>query len=310
MNFPLIDFFKNKWLVIASLGLFLLASEVKSYGQQQIQRAMYSQYGFNPMASNPSYQAVTENAQVMALSRFQWVGFEGAPKTFTFAATVPLANRKTSLGLMAVNDKVGVEQETSAFVNLARSIQLTADSYLAVGFSAGTGLYTSNFSDLSNVDPLFVNDRTWRGNLGAGVSYYTKKFYLGASIPYLYNFDLSSGSQRAELDSDYYLMSYYEFSLAYNFKVRPSTFIRYAPGQPIVVDGNLKCFIGETGKGVWLGAGYRSNAAVNAMFQLDVTSKIQVGYSVDFATNKLYTRQSGTHEVALSYSLGSTSRPR
>lgn len=310
MNFSLIHVFKNKWLLGVSLSMLLLAFGIGSYAQQQIQRAIYSQYGFNPMASNPSYQAVTENAQIMALSRFQWVGFEGAPKTFTFAATAPLANRKTSLGLMAVNDKVGVEQETSAFVNLARSIQLTEDSYLAVGFSGGAGLYTASFSDLSNVDPLFVNDRTWGGNLGTGVSYYNKQFYVGASIPYLYNFDLSSGSQRAKLAPDYYLMSYYEFSLAYNFKVRPSTFIRYAPGLPIVVDGNLKCFIGETGKGVWLGAGYRSNAAVNAMFQLDVTPNIQVGYSVDFATTKFYAGQSGTHEVALSYSFGSHPRPK
>ena len=279
-----------------------------AFGQQQIQRALYTQYGFNPMASNPSYQAVSENAQLMALSRFQWVGFEGAPKTYTFVASAPLTNKRTSLGLMVVNDKIGVEQETSAFVNLARSIQLSADSYLAVGFSGGAGLYTANFSDVSNVDPLFVNERAWRGNLGAGVSYYTKKFYVGASIPYLYNFQLSSETNRAELDPDYYLMSYYEFDLASNFKMRPSTFIRYAPGQPVVIDGNVKFFIGQMGKGVWLGAGYRSNAAVNAMFQLDLTSNIQLGYAVDFATTKLHNRQSGTHEVALSYSFGSRAR--
>ncbi|MCB9164494.1 MAG: type IX secretion system membrane protein PorP/SprF [Flavobacteriales bacterium] len=55
----------------------------------------------------------------MALSRHQWVGFDGAPTTQTFLAHTPLKNESIALGLSAINDRIGPLRQTSAYADFA-----------------------------------------------------------------------------------------------------------------------------------------------------------------------------------------------
>ena len=46
---------------------------------------------------------------------------------------------------------------------------------------------------------------------------------------------------------------------------------------------------------------YRSRDAVGALLGYQFTEQLKFGYSLDFATTRLISTQSGTHEVMLTY---------
>ncbi len=52
---------------------------------------------------------------------------------------------------------------------------------------------------------------------------------------------------------------------------------------------------------MWLGASYRSNRSVAALFQFSVNDQLKVGYTYDFDFGKLGKYSNGSHEVMLTY---------
>jgi type IX secretion system PorP/SprF family membrane protein len=74
---------KFKLNITKGLGIlvFVIVANT-SYAQQD---PMFSQYMFNTQIINPAYAGTWESMGFMALARQQWVGFDGAPKTYTFS---------------------------------------------------------------------------------------------------------------------------------------------------------------------------------------------------------------------------------
>lgn len=56
------------------------------------QDAQYTQYMYNTMTVNPAYAGSRGQLSLAALYRSQWVGLEGAPKTFTLNLHSPILN--------------------------------------------------------------------------------------------------------------------------------------------------------------------------------------------------------------------------
>jgi len=174
-----------------SILLFLyLALPVVVLSQLRVQRSISTQYQFNGLAINPAFSASENQGRVTALSRHQWVGFDGAPQTQTLSGFVALANEKTSVGATFVNDKLGVESEQALFLSLAQRVRVSEKGYFAAGFSGGIGYYLGNYGDIAVQDPVFVNQSSWRGSLGLGLYYFTEKFDIGLSTPYLVKFPI------------------------------------------------------------------------------------------------------------------------
>jgi type IX secretion system PorP/SprF family membrane protein len=276
-------------------------------GQLRVQRSISTQYQFNVLSINPAFSASDNQGRVTALSRHQWVGFDGAPQTQTLSGYVPFPNDKTSVGATFVNDKLGVESEQALFLSLAQKVRVSEKGYFAAGFSGGIGYYLGNYAELSqSLDPSFsVNESSWRGSIGLGLYYFTDKLDIGLSTPYLVKFDVGASNSTTSikpLRSDYFLTSSYRFKLNDFIILKPSTLLKYTPGVPMQIDANLNAYFDQ--QGLWIGFGYRSNSAIMAMFQVKVTDRIQLGYSHDFATNLTLKHQLGTHEVMLNYRFG------
>lgn len=276
-----------------------------SFAQLRVQRAMYSQYQFNGLAINPAYSASDDQGRITALTRHQWVGFEGAPQTQTLSGYMTLPNEKTSVGGFFIHDKIGVENEEAFFVTLAQRVQLSESSYLAAGFTTGVGFYAGDYSTLpdpDNPDPIFVDQSSWRGNVGLGLIYFDERWQLGLSVPYFAKFNLGASNSTTSLSalrSDYYLTANYRFSANDYIKLKPSAMFKYTKGVPLQFDVGMNAYFEE--KGLWLGVGYRSLSAVMAMFQVCLNDRMQLGYSHDFMTNIQARHQMGTHEVMLNY---------
>jgi len=80
---------KNKLAAVLLIGA--LSVSYQTFAQQE---AMFSQYMFNILAINPAYAGSRDVLSLTTLGRYQWVGVEGAPKTFTFSIDSPIKNEK------------------------------------------------------------------------------------------------------------------------------------------------------------------------------------------------------------------------
>ena len=106
-----------------------------------------------------------------------------------------------------------------------------------------------------------------------------------------------------------------------NFKIKPSTMIRYTEGAPLGFDGNVNFWIkdkisfgisGRIGQFQNFGQKDAFNAAVG-MLELQLTPQFRLGYAYDFTSNRLndpskkgIDRVIGipTHEAMLRYEFG------
>src|ERR1700709_233243 len=106
--------------------IIIAFSFIKSYGQQTVQ---FSQYMFNGLAVNPAYAGYKEDWTLSLCSRLQWAGVEGAPKTSTLSIDGVTDSRSKNIGLgfLVTNDRLGPENNSSAYINYAYRLRLDAD---------------------------------------------------------------------------------------------------------------------------------------------------------------------------------------
>ncbi|WP_207534373.1 PorP/SprF family type IX secretion system membrane protein [Desertivirga arenae] len=290
-----------------AIGIILSAIllSIIARGQQQ---AMYTQYMFNNQAINPAYSAMEESLRVTALSRLQWTGFKGAPRTQSLSVHSPIGESNTFIGGILADDRAGeVLKETGAYFTLAQRVEVGEDGYLAVGFNGGFSSFRGDYSQLyaqspeSVNDPVFQNTSVIRGNFGAGVMLFTPRFYMGVSSPYFYQRSIASaekaeGSLRNK--PHYYFQAGTLWDVSYDFKYKPGVLVKYVNGSPIQFDISSSILLMEK---FWLGASYRSMDSFNFMASVFVTPDVQFGYSYDMAHTELRRYQKGSHEVMLKF---------
>ncbi len=290
--------FKSLLIVI---GLLALTKPV--YGQQE---AMFTQYMFNGLALNPAYAGSHESLSATVLFRDQWTGLGGAPTTQTFSLHSPIRNAKIALGLQVIHDKITVFNQYGVNGSYAYRI-FTNKGTLSMGLQVG---FTSYNADLTELEPQNPNDNVFNvdinkmmPNLGAGVYYYTDKFYAGVSVPQLIQNSLDE--EVIELDSDahqerhYFLTSGYMFELSPSVKLKPNFLLKVVEGAPVELDLNANVLFNEV---LWLGLSWRSMADFDALLELQLTDQLLLGYSYDFAsTTDLRRVNSGSHELMINY---------
>ena len=74
--------------------------------------------------------------------------------------------------------------------------------------------------------------------------------------------------------------------------------VRYVQPLPLGVDVNAKIEYQDL---LWLGFSYRYKGGYAAMFGVNISSTINLGYSYDYTTTQLNTVSSGTHEIVIGF---------
>lgn len=297
------------------LLLPILAIGLRSHAQQD---PMYNQYMFNTLAFNPAYAGSADVLTVMALTRHQWVGFEGAPATQTLLAHTPLKSQHLALGFTAITDKIGPTRQTSFLGDIAYRIRTTATTQLSFGLKAGIDLHRADLGSLSSVDadPSSVNMKgQLLPNFGFGLFWHSDMYYLGLSVPKLLENDLGTASAglltTAVQARHYFLIGGYVLELNRDLKFKPSFMLRAVEGAPLSLDLNANFLLGER---IWFGALYRVGNAFGLMGQYQITEQLRAGYAFDLTTTRIGAYNAGTHEIMLSYDLrfvqGRTISPR
>ncbi|MFD1628829.1 type IX secretion system membrane protein PorP/SprF [Pseudopedobacter beijingensis] len=288
--------------IFLSIVLFYYLSSL-AYAQQ---KSMYTQYMFNTLAINPAYSSMDDALTITGLSRQQWVGFKGAPRTQTLSMHTPINESNTSFGVMLSNDQIGeVVKESGGYLTIAQKVEIMEETFLAVGFNGGVSSFRATYSDnfpnspASQYDPVFQNSKEMRANFGFGVMLFSEKYYVGFSSPHFYYRDFASLGKEAAATAykpHYMLQAGYLFNLGEDFKLKPNVLAKYVSGSPIQLDFNANLLIAET---FWIGASYRTLDSFDLMASFYITPSIQLGYSYDFTNTELAKIQKGSHEVML-----------
>lgn len=295
---------KNNYSGAKLFLALLLAGASGAHAQQDPQ---YTQYMYNTTMINPAYAGSREAVSIFGQHRTQWVGLDGAPVTNALSIHSPIGREeKIGLGLSFFNDRIGPSDLNSISADFSYAINLE-ESRLAFGLKGTANLFNVDYTKLSIYDPndpTFQNniDNQFSPNVGAGIYWYSDRFYAGLSVPkFLETKFYESNSESVVVDKmNYYLMGGYVFELSPSLKLKPAFLAKAASGAPIQLDVSANFLLSER---FVLGAGWRWDAAVSALAGFQVTDKIFIGYAYDAETTRLANYNSGSHEFFLRFEL-------
>lgn len=285
------------------LLLVFLISSVEIFAQQD---PMFTHYMDNTLAINPAYAGSRDALTLLALHRSQWVGFDGAPITQTLTVHSPVFSPNTGLGLSLLNDKIGPINNTSIYIDFSYRIKFD-HSYLAFGLKSGVNLMKVGLQDVDLIDP---NDPAYSldyqsafmPNFGAGMYYYTDRFYLGLSVPKILQNNLFNSTVDQDLLQavrHYFFIAGAYFNLGDNLKFKPTTFVKVVPAAPVEVDITGTFIYRDKIMG---GLMYRTGDAAGILLGVYLTPQITLGYSFDWSmTNTTGVYNGGSHEILLRY---------
>lgn len=293
---------KQHRILILMLGMMLIA--LRSHGQQD---PLFTQYMFNGLVINPAYTGSHESMTTTFASRSQWTGLKGAPQTQVASMHSPLKFSRSAAGGVLVHDQVGVTNQYMVYGTYAYRIPLSKNTKLAIGGQAGVTYYQSNFSELNIVtannqaDPTFArNESRFLPNLGIGAYLYSKRSYVGLSLPTLINnrWNNQDPNTQARQKRHYFLSAGHVFDLSPFLKLKPNVLLKWEEGGPFQYDLNANLLIHDI---VWVGASYRMNDAVDGLLEMNINHQLSLGYSYGYPISSLASVQSGTHEIVLNY---------
>jgi len=275
------------------------------------QDPQFNQYFFNPLGINPAYAGSRGTLSAIAVHRSQWVGFEGAPTTQSFAIHSPTRNKKMGLGFQVINDKIGPKNAISVSGIYAYKLRIGRGKL-------GFGLRASIYNYVFNWDEIEYKDGNNFGSIPRGKesymtpsfdfgTYYNdKKNYIGIEFTHLNEGKLGVQADNVNIESNSQQRAQAIITAGRAFVInrfitlKPSVLIKTSSNQPAFVDLNGSILLKEK---IWLGLSYRRGYGAVAIFEYDITKSLRVGYSLDISLTSLSRQNGGSHEIFLGYDL-------
>ncbi len=306
------SFFRKTWL--ASLTVLLAGLQLTGQSDDMTRINLgfpvYSQYLQNGMAINPAYTGTREVLSGFMSYRIQWMGTNGSPLLQSLSLHSPMKNDKVGLGLTAQFLSYGTTKSTSLYGSYAYHIRLR-EGRLSFGMKAGADLSNTDYTGLllnDPDDPVFkTNDQSLvLPNAGAGVYYYTDRYYAGLAIPSFLSYRRSSSGSA----TPYHSFSQYQFILTAGalidispvLKFKPSFLIDYSLNNTkklaqFDINGNF--IIGDL---IWAGASYRiSEKVAVGIIQVQINHQLMAGFSYDYPMGSMKSFSKGSTEFVLRY---------
>ena len=291
--------------------ILLIATLLSSTFAKAQYDAMFTQYMFNEMYINPAYTGSKDAMAINLTHRQQWVNFPGRPITTAFTVHGPLANNKMGLGISVLNEQIGKLSRNLVYLNYAYRVKVGETGHLSFGLMAGIHNQVNKLSELKATETgdIQISQNTpslISPNFGAGIYYYTKKFYAGISIPrmmddsYLFNQtgDIVKSTKVDVSKFHYYLTIGNVFEINDDLKIKPQAMVKMVQNAPIQYDVNVNFLIKNK---IWTGVSYRSGADISVLLGLQVNPQFLVNYSYDYNLTKIQKYSQGSHEITLGY---------
>ncbi len=284
------------------LVILLLVFSFKLHAQQD---PVFNQYMNNLLTVQPAYAGMSGYLNITAMSRIQWVGFDGAPQTNTITMQGPFKKYNVGLGLSIITDRFGPVRQTGVYADYSFRVLIDNDQYVSFGIKGGFNRYEALLTDLAVHDPndpvgAFDINKKYLPNFGVGFLWHADNFFLGVSVPKIFRNKITSNSGASiyQEEMNFYAMGGYVFDVTENVKFKPTVLARWSQNTPTVVDFSANALISDR---VWIGATYRFQNSYGLLFQIFVSSSVKLGYAYDLTTFRPSQYNAGTHEFMLSY---------
>ncbi|MBN2349658.1 MAG: type IX secretion system membrane protein PorP/SprF [Bacteroidales bacterium] len=270
-------------------------------------QALTGHYSINNLAINPAVSGSDEALSISMAYRNQWVGIEGAPNTAILTIHTPLLNEKIGLGLMLLHDNIGITSETSVIGNYAFRFNV-ASGKLAFGLGFGLTFFNEQWNklDATNIDDEYIiedNVKAIRPEFSFGLFYYSKKYFIGFSIPLFlsYNTDIKTGKMNLQnniSEYGYFVNGGYIIKSNSEIKFIPSILLKYHTNNASQIDLNALVILKNK---LGVGATYRSNNVIVGLLQCQVNNQLKIAYTYDFNISGTSRFNNGSHEISMNY---------
>jgi type IX secretion system PorP/SprF family membrane protein len=264
--------------------------------------ARFSQLNFAQGVLNPASIAFEGKIMADIIFRNQWLGVEGAPTTVALNAQYEI-NQSVAGGLNICYDGIGAYQTTSFSGQYSYRLNFEGGGVLALGIGLGldnevNNLGASSVNDIN--DPAFASSYTRiYFNSSFGLYYTTSDFYIGASIPKLFQ-NTSTSPDRGFRPPrwHYYLSSGFYLDAGENFTFNPHFQIKYSLNTPMQGDLILRNTLYRRFS---ICVGYRSENAVIAGFDVLINPNARIGYSFNYNLGKFKDLRGISNELYLGF---------
>lgn len=282
------------------------------------QEAQFTQFMHYRQGLNPGFVGSEENINIMAMSRNQWIGIEGAPQTQLISVTAPILNQRIGVGGNILRQTIGVTDFYTLDGMYSYRLKVPR-GFLGIGLQASIRLLQSDFTELRGTQPLAQDEAVPQGiqskfvpNFGVGIYYQSRNFYLGFSVPRLLatNIDLSDDSGVIAKEVTHaYMMTGTTIKLGESLHLQPQFLLKYVRGAPFDADINVNLLIGEklsTGVSYRLGGSIERGVgeAASLLVGVQLNKSIFLGLSYDATLSELRNYNSGTIEGLVRYRIG------
>jgi len=297
------SYFADNKSTLFVMFVFVFALNLKGQNQTDLGHYMFFQPIINPAAAG-SYEAFA-NAMYF---RKQWVSVDGAPTKFGAYALLPVKNNSFSGSF--TQESIGVHFRQRLMSVYTYRIKVADKKFLSFGIGGGVQFLESKFNDVvahEKQDNEFINTGSFVSpDFNFGLYYFSKKYYMGFSIPgFVHNeFISDNGSLSGKTDYqikywNYYFHTGFLFLFSEKVEGNASTLVRIATNVPIDVDYNLQFLFRET---IGIGFSFRTTKEALVFLNTRISKSIMFGYSyhIYFEVGR---QQLSGHEVIMSFNL-------
>ncbi|MFQ5446312.1 MAG: PorP/SprF family type IX secretion system membrane protein [Saprospiraceae bacterium] len=281
------------------------------------QEAVFSQFFYNKLLSNPGAAASDGIPSLMAFHRQQWAGLEGAPSTQVLSFNAPAFGNRVGLGLTLMNDRIGFFNST--YVNAAYAYRIPfGRGVLGIGIQGSYLYHRTDWAAAKTTgtagDPLAGTGAFSSSfNVGAGAHFQTENFFAGVSVPYF--LEKIPGGDDGGFVVDFSNATPHIFitaggiiTLSPRVKMRPAFQSRIVKNAPPGTDFHLSFGLLRDTR-LWLGATYRwsfsslptTGDAVVVQAQYQISDRLRAGTAYDISLGNLQWEFGRTYELMLEY---------
>ncbi len=288
-------------IIRLSLPVLIFLISLEAISQQQPQ---YSQFMNAQLLYNPGYAGVSGGLNARAFGRWQWVGFEGAPSTQTFAIDSDFPNKSFGIGLSLSRDVMAITSSSNLTFNYAYHIDAWRGK-LSMGLSGTLNRITVKYNEVYVLDEdvnFALQAEGMQPNFGLGLYYDHPSFWIGASLPEVLNSEFDeNGNTYYGQTRHFFVSGGYRLQIAPRWRLDPSFLLKIVENSSLGSEFNVMAWIDDRVAG---GIGYRPEKTMTAILQFKATKNLSLGYAFDYVVDdELANVFDSSHEVMLGLKL-------
>lgn len=296
------------------------------------QLPLYSQYLYNKFLINPAVAGSDGYSSFNITAREQWIGYSGAPRTFSFSGQArvlkrgynlrssnrgnafrPKTDGKIGFGGYIFSDRNGLIQRTGFQASYSYHMWVQNNTQLSMGLAITGYHFKINEREINfeNPNEPWMNNELRRGILipdaDFGIYVLNPKYNVGFSTSQMFGAAAKIGNdayRNFRMDRHYYLFGSYSFDAANKTELQPSLLFMMSEQAKPMADIGLTYIYDQR---IWAGLSYRTSKAVIANFGMTYTN-MYIGYAFDFTLQQIQRVTYGTHELTIAIRFGDSAR--